>query len=150
MSAHSVIGTNKSCRRRPWWHHQMETFSALLALCERNSPVTGEFPSQRPVTRSYDVFFDLRLNKRLSKQSIRRWLRRHRAYNDAYNTVHYNMILHTTRHRKRIAHKLGIELTIHTYPALTGELLGFLRDSFGEKPPCYNAAAFYVVFFRDM
>ena len=27
----------------------------------------GEFPAQRPVTRSFDVFFDLRLNKRLSK-----------------------------------------------------------------------------------
>ena len=51
------------------WRHQMEPFSALLALCARNSPVTGEFPSQRPVTRSFDVFFDLRLNKRLSKQS---------------------------------------------------------------------------------
>ena len=35
--------------------------------------VTGEFPSQRPVTRSFNVFFDLRLNKRLSKQSGRRW-----------------------------------------------------------------------------
>ena len=35
-----------------WWRHQIETFSALLALCEGNSPVTGEFPSQRPVTRS--------------------------------------------------------------------------------------------------
>ena len=34
----------------------METFSALLALCEGNSLVTGEFPSQRPVTRHYDVF----------------------------------------------------------------------------------------------
>ena len=52
----------------PWWRHQMETFSALLALCLGNSPVTGEFPAQRPVTRSFDVFFDLRLNKRLSKQ----------------------------------------------------------------------------------
>ena len=39
----------------------METFSALLALCEGNSPVTGEFPAQRPVTRSFEVFFDLRL-----------------------------------------------------------------------------------------
>ena len=38
-----------------------------------NSPVTSEFPSHRPVTRSFDVFFDLRLNKRLSKQSRRRW-----------------------------------------------------------------------------
>ena len=35
-----------------------------------NSPVTGEFPSQRPVMRSFDVFFDLRMNKRLSKQTI--------------------------------------------------------------------------------
>ena len=38
-----------------------------------NSPVTGEFPSHRPVTRSFNVFFDLHLNKRLSKQSRRRW-----------------------------------------------------------------------------
>ena len=30
----------------------METFSALLALCAGNSSVTGEFLSQRPVTRS--------------------------------------------------------------------------------------------------
>ena len=29
--------------------------------------VTGEFPSQRPVTRSFDIFFDLRPNNRLSK-----------------------------------------------------------------------------------
>ena len=56
-----------------WWHHQMETFSALLALCEGNLPVTGGFPSQRPVTQSFDIFFDLRQNKRLSKQSRLRW-----------------------------------------------------------------------------
>ena len=52
-----------------WWRHQMETFSALLAICAGNSPVTGESPTQRPVTRSFDIFFDLSLNKRLSKQS---------------------------------------------------------------------------------
>ena len=45
-----------------------ETFSALLAICAGNSPVPGDFPTQRPVTRSFDVFFHLRLNKRLSKQ----------------------------------------------------------------------------------
>ena len=56
-----------------WWRHQMEAFSALLTLCAGNSPVTGEFPAQRPVTRSYDVFFDLRLNERLSKQSWGWW-----------------------------------------------------------------------------
>ena len=53
----------------PWWRHQMETFSALLAICAGNSLATGEFPTQRPVTRSLDVFFDLRLNKLLRKQS---------------------------------------------------------------------------------
>ena len=51
----------------------METFSALLAICAGNSPVHGEFPAQRPVARSFDVFFDLRLNKRLSKQSWGWW-----------------------------------------------------------------------------
>ena len=51
----------------------MEIFSALLALCAGNSPVPGEFPTQRPVTRSFDVFFDLRLNKWLSKQSWCWW-----------------------------------------------------------------------------
>ena len=42
----------------------METFSMLLAICAGNSPVTGEFPAQRPVVRSFDVFFDLRPNER--------------------------------------------------------------------------------------
>ena len=44
-----------------WWRHQRETFSALLALCAGNSLVTGKFPSQRPWTLSFDVFFDLHL-----------------------------------------------------------------------------------------
>ena len=39
-----------------WWRHQGETFSALLDLYEGNPPVTGGFPSQRPVTRGFDVF----------------------------------------------------------------------------------------------
>ena len=51
----------------------METFSALLAICAGNSPVNGEFPAQRPVTQSFDVFFDLRLNKQLSKQCWGWW-----------------------------------------------------------------------------
>ena len=46
------------------WCYQVETFSALLALCVGTSPVTGEFPSPRPVTR---------LNKRLGKQSWGWW-----------------------------------------------------------------------------
>ena len=51
----------------------METFSASLALCAGNSPVIGEFPTQRPVTRNFDVFFDLCPNWRLSKQSWGWW-----------------------------------------------------------------------------
>ena len=54
----------------PWWRHQMETFSALLALSTGNSPVTCEFPTQRPPTWR----FDLHLNKRLSKQWWGWWL----------------------------------------------------------------------------
>ena len=72
-----------------WWRHHGPFVSSLLLqmLCHLmmtpsngnifrvtgpfcgNSPVTGEFPSQRPVARSLNVFFDLRLNKLLSKQS---------------------------------------------------------------------------------
>ena len=70
-----------------WWRHQMKAFSALLALCAGNSSVTGKFPSQRPLARSFDVFFDLHPRKRLSNQSRRGWLKtlsrslwRHWAY----------------------------------------------------------------------
>ena len=57
----------------PWWRHQMDTYSALLAICAGNSPATGEFPSQRPVTQSFDVSLICALNKRLSKQSWGWW-----------------------------------------------------------------------------
>ena len=60
----------------------METFSALLAICAGNSPVPDEFPAQRPVTRSCDVFFDMRLNTRLSKQSGGWSFGRHLAHYD--------------------------------------------------------------------
>ena len=50
-----------------------ETFSTLLSLCAGNLVVTSGFPSQRPVTRNFDVYFDLCLNKRLRKESRRWW-----------------------------------------------------------------------------
>ena len=49
------------------------SISVLLALCVGYSPVPGEFPSQRPVTRSFDIFFEQCLNKRFSKQSWGWW-----------------------------------------------------------------------------
>ena len=39
-----------------------ENIFPSLVFCVGNSPVIGELPSQRPVTQSFDVFFDLRLN----------------------------------------------------------------------------------------
>ena len=70
---HYPTATRLNKMRAAWWRHQMETFPALLAICVGNSPVTCEFPAQRPVTQSFDVLFDLRLNKRLSKQSRGWW-----------------------------------------------------------------------------
>ena len=62
----------------------METFSALLAICVGNSLVTGEFPSQRPVTRSFDVFCDLRLNKN-------GWVNNREAGDSSRHRTHYDV-----------------------------------------------------------
>ena len=76
------------CQRAvmPWWRHQMETFSALLAFCAGNSPVTGEFPAQRPVKRSFDVFFDLH-------PWINDWINNREAGDLRHNRSHYDVIV---------------------------------------------------------
>ena len=69
-------------------------------------PVAGEFPSQPPVTRSFDVFFDLGLNTRFSKQSRRLWFEmplrplwrhsndhRHRRHRIAINMIFIIIII---------------------------------------------------------
>ena len=66
-----------------WWRYQMETFSALLANSEGNSPVTGEFTAQRPMTRSLDVFFDLRLELTVEWTSVRL------VIGDAIGPIHF-------------------------------------------------------------
>ena len=65
-----------------WWRHQREPFSALLALRERNSVVTGEFPWQRPVTRSFGVFFIYAWKNSWVNYRETADLRRHRAHYD--------------------------------------------------------------------
>ena len=60
----------------------METFSTSLALCVWNSLVPGEFPTQRPVRWSFDVFFDLHPNKRWRKK-----------YELSYNTPNVTQLL---------------------------------------------------------
>ena len=74
----------------------METFSALLAMCTGNSPVPGEFPAQKPATRSFDVFFDLRL--------INGWVNNREAGDLRRYRAHYNVTVMVkeaiqTRHR---------------------------------------------------
>ena len=68
-------------RREFTWRNKMNTFSALLALCEGNPPVTGGFPSQRPVTQSFDAF--------LSKQTVEQTNRD--AGNLRCGRAHYNV-----------------------------------------------------------
>ena len=58
--------------------------------------VTGHWcrefiPAQRPVTWSFDVFFDLHLNKRLSKQPWLGDLRRHLTHYDVTIMVHQTL-----------------------------------------------------------
>ena len=89
------------------WRHQMETFSALLAICAGNSPVTGEFPTQRPVTRSFDVYFDLCPNERLSKQSWGWW----------FETLSRSL----WRHRNDSS---GREWATHKYVSLNQDIFG--------------------------
>ena len=93
-----------------WWRHQMETFSVLLAICAGNSPVPGEFPTQRPVALNFDVYFDLHPNKRLSKQSWCWWfetpsrpLWRHRNDIEQHSTTWHNK----TKHDKPFACFMG-------------------------------------------
>ena len=101
---------------KAWWRHEMETFSALLAICAGNSPVNGEFPAQRPVTGSFDVFFDLRLNKQLSKQSWGWWSET--PMRSFWRQCNGNPFLATCRHlRKAMAHR---DLWLRVYGYLQG------------------------------
>ena len=73
----------------------METFSALLTICAGNSPVIGEFHAQRPVTRSFDAFFDLRLTHDLENNRDADDFRLYHA--------HYDVIVMNQRYNIRIS-----------------------------------------------
>ena len=109
IKALMVTKITDMCRRKPiflahmsylpWWH-QMETFPTWLALCAGNSPTTptpSQFPSRRPVTRGFDIFFDLRLNKLLSKQSSAGDMRHHRP-NYVVNVMHNTHPMYFDKH----------------------------------------------------
>ena len=109
-----------SFARIPWWRHPMETYSALLHLCEGNPPVTGGFPLTKANDAELWCFFDLHLNKRPSKQSRRRWLETPsrslwRHYNE--KRLHLLNLLvwyryHVIRHRNQWYFVLGRHIWI--------------------------------------
>ena len=68
---HKSFGNGPRIDVDTWWRHQMETFSASLALCAGSSPVTRWIPPTK--ASDFDVFLNLRLYKRLSKQSRGYW-----------------------------------------------------------------------------
>ena len=124
-SFQTIIGTSSSCYSKiidylfenlkwkfsiPWWRHQMETFSALLALCVGNSPVTDEFPSERLVMPSFDVFFDEGLNKQLSKQSRHRWFEMpsHSLWRQCNAAIILITVWSTKHHSKPKTYKIAL------------------------------------------
>ena len=112
-----------------WWRYQMETFSALLAICAGNSPVTDEFPAKRPVTRSFDVF--------LICARIHGWvnnreagdLRRHRAHYDV------TVIIRSATHPSPFTHPIPgyfsdptSLVTCSRSRKVTGDCRGFMNS----------------------
>ena len=146
LSGHlcSIGSPYEQTPKKSWWRHKMETLSAVLALCEGDPLATDGFPSQRPLTQSFDVFFDMHLNKRLSKQSICGDLRRH--------DVHCNVTVMFNENTKTFIVNISMDYTIEPYCFLfTPSQLGYftscvrqykwskLGPFFAKKTPsCWN------------
>ena len=90
---------------------QIASFHSTISA--GNSPVTGEFPAQMLVTRSFDVFFDLRLNKRWVNNRGAVDLRRDRAYYD--DTVKMEIWLPSSPRCIQISNGLKIAQSQSTY-----------------------------------
>ena len=103
-----------------WWFetlsHQFWRPCNVLALCAGNSPVTGQFPVQMPVTRGFGVFFDLRMNKRLSKQSEAGDLRHYRAqYNVTVMILFFNSFIVSKSTNNHIFKYCIIKIRLHRF-----------------------------------
>ena len=75
-----------------WWRHQMEAFSMLLAICEGNSPVTSEFPSQRPVTQMFCLICTWKNS----------WVNNHEAGDLRHQCTHYDIIIMLWHHHEML------------------------------------------------
>ena len=76
IRAHTWVRDAEIKNRRPcspWSRHHDDVINGNIFHVTGLLWFTGEFPSQRPVTPNFDVFFDLRLYKRLCKQTKHRW-----------------------------------------------------------------------------
>ena len=75
----------------PWWRHQMDTCSAFLALCEGNSPVTGEFHWLKGQWRRALMFSLIcAWTKGCANNRDTGDLRRHRTHYDVIIMFHYS------------------------------------------------------------
>ena len=135
-----LIATTESKSLQSWWLHQIEAFPALLAICAGNSPVAGEFPLQRPVTRSFDVNFDLRQNERLCKQSWGWW----------FQTLLCPLWRHSN-HQDFPAHTCAVKWCVATIiidPAVTHKLTKvateFVVDGNLHKKVYFSNICFYI------
>ena len=116
----------------------METFSALLAIC------AGNLPTQRPVTLSFDVFFDLCLNKRLRKQSRGWWfetlscpLWRHRNHQ-------LQLVNHNIHHAGSTSSTPGNWLPISHMCPLTNNIMFLIMVTIGMWSPCGRVNPIYT------
>ena len=68
LSSKPTESMSESLESFEWLCHNMETFSALLALCKENPPIIGGFPSQRATNTDLWYFFVIIMDKQLNKQ----------------------------------------------------------------------------------
>ena len=92
----------------------METFSALLALCVGNSPVTGEFPHKCQWCRA--LMFSLIC------AWINNWVNNHEAGNLRCHRAHYDVIVMTTLHLDYTALYIPSSSSMHK----TAEIISLL------------------------
>ena len=85
---HTVFSKRSEGIRVPWRRHQIETFSALLAIRAGNSPIPGEFPAQRPVTRSF-----YHVDVSLICARISGWVNNGEAGDFRRHRAHYDVIV---------------------------------------------------------
>ena len=98
-----TVDYNAIGKETKWWRHQIKTFSTLLAICAGNSLVTGEFPAQRPATRSFEVSLICAWLDGWVNNGEAGDLRRHR--------VHYDVTV-----MKSYVHTMNSPKTHHTSP----------------------------------